>query len=280
MLLSQYSYYYAPTFPQYTLSPPAIKHYNSYRSVRTEALSWVRLVSETGKKIFLQMVKEHHSSELLDYSIIEIMTFSDSTDKPASSKVPSFSMSSAPEIPTSIVCPIVPAKVHHSFSSDINMATYLLLHRRLCHASKDKFRIMCQRKTILGLPERFSQRLLTGGIICWICDAAAMTDIPKGITMNTSILQPGELIHIDFCFINVLSIRGFTCVLMIVDARTRNKWEFATPTKRPPINVLDFFLTQCALEGRPVSKIRTDRGGELAKSSEVCELLLNKHKCG
>ena len=42
---------------------------------------------------------------------------------------------------------------------------------------------------------------------------------------------------------------------MIVDARTRNKWEFATPTKRPPIDVLDFFLTQCALEGRLVSKI-------------------------
>ena len=94
-----------------------------------------------------------------------------------------------------------------------------------------------------------------------------MTDVPKGITMKTNILSPGELIHIDFCFINVISICDLLCVLLIVDARTRNKWEFATPSKRPPIDILDFFLTQCALEGRPVRKIRTDRGGELAKSS-------------
>ena len=49
IIIPLYPCYYAPTFPQHTLSPPAIKHYNNYRSVRTEALSWVRLVSETGK---------------------------------------------------------------------------------------------------------------------------------------------------------------------------------------------------------------------------------------
>ena len=220
IIISLYPCYYAPTFPQNTLSPPAIKHYNRYRSVRTEALSWVRLVSETGQKFFLKMTKENHSSELLDYTTIEIMKFDEDIDSTTTSTVPSFSMSTAPEIPKSLVCPTIPPKVLHSFSSDISLANYLLLHRRLCHVSHEKFRIMCQHQTIVGLPKRFSKRLLGGGIQCWICDSAAMVDVPKGIVMNTSILRPGELIHIDFCFINVLSIRGFSCVLMIVDART------------------------------------------------------------
>ena len=55
IILPLYPCYYAPSFPQHTISPPAIKHYNHYRSVRTEALSWVRLVSESGQKLFLQM---------------------------------------------------------------------------------------------------------------------------------------------------------------------------------------------------------------------------------
>ena len=95
--------------------------------------------------------------------------------------------------------------------------------------------------------------------------------------MSTIFLRPGELIHMDFYFMNEVSIRGFTCVLNIVDAKTRNKWEFGTPNKRPPLDTVDYFLTQCKMEGRPVSRIRMDRGGELSKSAELCEMLIKKH---
>ena len=223
-----------------------------------------------------------HGKALLDYTSIEIMEFQDDSS-PTSNKnsaVPSFSTSTAPEIPTSIVSHSIQPTVHSSFSTDLSSINYLLLHRRLCHVGSNKLHKMCKLQTILGLPQRISKRLMTCGSKCWICNSATMTSIPKGIRVNTSFLRPGELIHIDFCFINVLSIRGFTCVLLIVDARTRNKWEFGTLSKRPPIDILDFFLTQCRLDGRPVLKIRTDRGGELAKSSKICDLLINKHKCG
>ena len=83
----------------------------------------------------------------------------------------------------------------------------------------------------------------------------------------------------DFYFINVISIRGFSSVLNIVDARTRNKWEFGTSSKCPPLKIIDYFLTQCKLEDRQVLRIHTDRGGELAGSSEICALLIQKHKC-
>ena len=46
------------------------------------------------------------------------------------------------------------------------------------------------------------------------------------------------------------------------------------------MDIIDFFLTQMKRNGRPVQFIRTDLGGELAKSSEVCSLLVSKHQCG
>ena len=193
----------------------------------------------------------------------------------------SFNHSTAPFIPdkiiqqTNIICP----KVNHSFTSDLNNINYLLLHRRLKHASNDKMNTMCKKQTIKGLPERLSMRFLQCGKDCWICHAGVTLNLPRGITMSTEFLRPGELIHMDFYFMNVTSIRGFTCVLNIVDAKTRNKWEFGTPNKRPPIDTVDYFLTQCKMEGRPVMRIRMDRGGEISRSAEMCNMLISKHKC-
>ena len=70
-----------------------------------------------------------------------------------------------------------------------------------------------------------------------------------------------------------VSIRGFSAVLIVVDAKTRQLWKLCTLGKRPPFEMLRFFLTQLKTAGRPVQKTRTDLGGELAKSSEVCKLL-------
>ena len=72
---------------------------------------------------------------------------------------------------------------------------------------------------------------------------------------------------------DIVSIRGFSVGLIVVDAKTRQLRKFCIPGKRPPLEILSFFLTQLKTAGRPVQKTRTDLGGELAKSSEVCKLL-------
>ena len=48
-----------------------------------------------------------------------------------------------------------------------------------------------------------------------------------------------------------------------------------TPQKRPPLDIITFFLTQMFRTGRKVQHIGTDCGGELARSSEFCALLKN-----
>ena len=40
-----------PQNPQNTISQTALKNYNQFRSVRTEALRWVQITTDTGIKL-------------------------------------------------------------------------------------------------------------------------------------------------------------------------------------------------------------------------------------
>ena len=80
--------------------------------------------------------------------------------------------------------------------------------------------------------------------------------------------------HIVFFFMDIVSIYDFSVVLIVVDAKTRHSWTFCTPGKRPPLEILRFFLIQLKTAGRPVQKNLTDLGGILAESSECMQTSL------
>ena len=63
-----------PNNPQLTLGLPALKYYGEMRSVRTETLSWIRLVDKHGKKSFQTTIPYYHKSQLMDYVPITILT--------------------------------------------------------------------------------------------------------------------------------------------------------------------------------------------------------------
>ena len=80
LIIPLYPVYYAPTFPQNTVSPNSIKHYNKFRSVRSEALDWIRMVTHVGQKIHIRIDPVQIGNELLDYFKVNVMTI-DTTEE-------------------------------------------------------------------------------------------------------------------------------------------------------------------------------------------------------
>ena len=113
-------------------------------------------------------------------------------------------------------------------------------------------------------------------MICW---KASTVNLPKGITVDKTILRPVELLYMDFCFLEKTSIRQFTCALVVVDTKVRKMWIFCTPGKIHPLATVRYLLEQLKQMGRRVIHIRTDLGGELARSSEFCNLLVDEFQC-
>ena len=65
-----------------------------------------------------------------------------------------------------------------------------------------------------------------------------MTTINKGTTVDTSNLQPGELVHMEFEFYHVTSICGFTSMLTVVYANNIMLWILPISPKRAPIRII------------------------------------------
>ena len=94
VIIPLYPCYYAPTFPQNTISPNTIKHYNHYRKVTSEALEWIRMTTAVGQKIFVRIDPTQVGNELLDYFRVNIMKIDMSQDKQLSTgNSPSFNLS-------------------------------------------------------------------------------------------------------------------------------------------------------------------------------------------
>ena len=266
-----YPCYHMPQNPQQSFSNTAMKQYlNNVSSVRYEALDWIRITTDNNKSARLTTIQKYKDKEIQDYIYIDIMTTNIGTKESTEQQL---TVNNMPQLS------FIPPQLNHSFIKNDN-PDWTIIHRRMDHTKDYLIEQMCKEKTMEGLPDRYKPKLQKYKERCPICAQATLDNVPWGITLNTDNLQLGQLIHMDFYFMNITSIRKFTSVLMAIDAKARKLWKFPTQSKRPPLDIIDFFLTQMKRNGRPVQFIRTDLGGELAKSSEVCSLLVNKHQCG
>ena len=83
------------------------------------------------------------------------------------------------------------------------------------------------------------------------------------------------MIYVDFNFWNTRSIRGFIASLSIVEATSRMKFSFNCRHKRPPLDLLEYFFRLMQRQGYPCIVVRVDEGGELAKSTEFNQYMID-----
>ena len=71
-----------PNNPQCTFSQGALKKYNQYKTVRTEALDYLHLIDNKKNSIQLPTLPLYKDSKLMDYITVQIITITDNTSTP------------------------------------------------------------------------------------------------------------------------------------------------------------------------------------------------------
>jgi len=150
----------------------------------------------------------------------------------------------------------------------------LLVHQRLGHNCDEVLDTMCRRQSLLGLPKHpFPPRKCP----CIICITTKTVHPPRAKITSVTLTKRGQLLHIDFSFWNVVSLRGFTSLLSVIDGKDRMLWNFPTASKRCPLQILDYLFAMLQHDGITIQCIRVDEDGALANSSEFCDFLLQRH---
>ena len=246
MIIPLYPCYYCPTAPNNIMGLPAVKHYTKFRSICLEVLSWIRFVDKNGISSRSETCKQKHKEYLLDFFHINII------------------------LSSSTIKPTIKAMI------GATQLDWIKIHRRYGHPSDSKLAFMCRSKKDPGLPAIFPKKFQTFKELCPICARGKMRVTNKGEVIDTNNYLPGQMLHIDFTFYEIVSIRGFTCVFIIVDAKTRRVWAFCTSSKRPPIHIMRFFLQQLKNIHRPTQFIRCDEGGEVIRCEDFNAMLLKE----
>ncbi len=73
----------------------------------------------------------------------------------------------------------------------------------------------------------------------------------------------------------VQSWDGYSSYLLIVDEASHFMWVFLTKSKDPPLDIVDSFLKKLGHDNG--GSIRSDQGGELAKSTALTNMVLREH---
>ena len=108
---------------------------------------------------------------------------------------------------------------------------------------------------------------------CPTCMAMKAIKKPRKIKMDWTTYSAGECIHMDFAFLSIVSVRGFTAFLSVKDAATNYTWTFLTRNKRPPLDIVQFFIRVLKKKHKIIRYLRVDEDGSLANCTEFCALL-------
>jgi len=168
-----------------------------------------------------------------------------------------------PSVPTAtpIACSTTNRKMH---------LTVELIHQKCAHYHYDRVQYPARNALITGLPKNLPPMNKP----CAICLAMKSKKLPRRKKVDWTQFEPDESMHMNFAFMPVTSIRGFTALLSIKDAATNYTWIFLSRNKRPPLDILSFFISIMKKENKSIRYIRVDEDKALANCTAFCKLLL------
>ena len=151
---------------------------------------------------------------------------------------------------------------------------YELWHQRLMHPGHQCMSAISS--CAIGVPKLHRHSLHN----CRICKEMNVKKTSnKHVTPNSNVQRFGDRFQMDFGFmkgkhdnISLRSHDGYNSYLLIIDYYTRYLWIFLSKNKQPPLKVLHKFLRTYG-QRQGIRTIRTDQGGELARSSAFQEAI-------
>ena len=108
---------------------------------------------------------------------------------------------------------------------------------------------------------------------CPICLKCKFTKLPRNPPLPVNMLRPGQMLQMDFAFLNVPSVRGFTSYLSCDCVHTKYSFRFCTRSKRAPIDIIRWIMETLRKQSKSVNFVRFDEGGELARNLEIPKML-------
>jgi hypothetical protein len=154
-----------------------------------------------------------------------------------------------------------------------NQEKYMFLHESLMHSSKSTIKKIIAKKLLRDLPSIKITEFLCS---CDICKLSKPKKLPRGLNWDVSHLAPFQLLHFDFSFFTEESLRGFTSALDVICSSTSYPIGFPCKSKAPPIHATKWLLRVLRSRGYTPCFCHVDEGGELANSSEFCQMLMDE----
>ena len=157
-------------------------------------------------------------------------------------------------------------------------AEYEIWHQRLIHPGQKCMDTI--HHCVDGIPKLKRHDFHT----CPICQETKIAHQYNKNPEESNSRQVGEIFSMDYGFVKgrianklVRSHDGYSSYLLIVDHKSRYMWVFLTKNKAPPLHMVGKFLRTYGLQNDTVKIVRTDQGGELARSAQFCDIV---EKCG
>ena len=134
--------------PQNTISQNALKHYNQFRSVITEALGWLKITTDKGMKLKVETTSKEIYQQLLDFITIDVLNIEQQH----------------PSIQYIITLPMTTII---KISLNKHLVSWETINCRLLHPSESVTKPMCRHQTLNSLSKHYPNKLNQSP--CTIC---------------------------------------------------------------------------------------------------------------